>query len=123
MRASIGDPVSQATLATIERFNEAFNRHDVEAIMRLMSLDCVFEGTSPAPDGSRVEGQHAVRQVWEELFRNSPDARFDTEEIVAIGERCVVRWLYAFAGGHVRGADIMRVRDGKVTEKLSYVKG
>ena len=24
---------------------------------------------------------------------------------------------------HVRGVDVMRVRDGKVSEKLSYVKG
>jgi hypothetical protein len=25
--------------------------------------------------------------------------------------------------GHIRGADIFRVRDGKVAEKLAYVKG
>jgi hypothetical protein len=25
--------------------------------------------------------------------------------------------------GHVRGVDIFRVRDGKLAEKLSYVKG
>ena len=25
--------------------------------------------------------------------------------------------------GHVRGVDVFRVRDGKVAEKLSYVKG
>jgi ketosteroid isomerase-like protein len=37
------DPVSAATLATIERFNTAFNNHDVPAIMSLMTDDCVFE--------------------------------------------------------------------------------
>ena len=40
----------------------------------------------------------------------------------------MVRWLCRFADGkgnpgHVRGVDGMRVRDGKVAEKLSYVKG
>ena len=33
------------------------------------------------------------------------------------------RWRYEWDGGHVRGVDVFRVRDGKVAEKLSYVKG
>ena len=32
-------------------------------------------------------------------------------------------WCYSWNGGHVRGLDLFRVRDGKVAEKLSYVKG
>ena len=44
------------------------------------------------------------------------------------GNRCVVRWRYEWVEkdgkpGHVRGVDVVRVRDGKVAEKLSYVKG
>ena len=53
-----------ATLAVVEAFNEAFNRHDVAAIMRAMTDDCVFEGTGPTPDGQRFQGQEAVRAVW-----------------------------------------------------------
>ena len=30
------------------RFNEAFNRHDVDAVMAAMTDDCVFESTSAA---------------------------------------------------------------------------
>jgi len=45
-----------ATLAVVEAFNEAFNRHDVAAIMRAMTDDCVFEGTGPTPDGQRFQG-------------------------------------------------------------------
>jgi hypothetical protein len=34
------------------------------------------------------------------------------------------RWIdQAGTRGHVRGVDLFRVRDGKVAEKLSYVKG
>ena len=119
---------TEATLTTIERFNEAFNRHDVDAVMALMTDDCVFENTSPPPDGDRYEGQAAVRGFWERLFRSTPDARFTLEEIFAAGDRCAQCWRYDFTGsdgrpGHIRGVDIMRVRDGKVAEKLSYVKG
>ncbi len=119
--------MSDSTEAVIERFNEAFNRHDVDAIMNCMTDDCVFENTRPAPDGSRIAGQAAVRAFWEDFFRRSPHARFETEETVIAGDRCIVRWRYSWVRdgtpGHVRGVDVFRVRDGKVAEKLSYVKG
>jgi ketosteroid isomerase-like protein len=117
-----------ATLAAARRFLDAFARHDVDGIMTAMSEDCVFENTWPAPDGERHVGQAAVRRFWERFFRETPSAAFETEEIFAGGARCVVRWLYRWRNadgspGHVRGVDLLRVRDGKVVEKLSYVKG
>ena len=119
--------MTEETLATIHRFNDAFNRHDVDAVMALMTDDCVFDNTRPAPDGERFVGQAAVRTFWAEFFRRSPHARFDPEEIFAVGDRCVVRWRYHWVKdgkpGNVRGVDIVRVRNGKVAEKLSYVKG
>ena len=115
------------TRTVIEQFNEAFNRHDVNAIMSWMTEDCVFENTRPTPDGTRITGQAAVRAFWEAFFERSPHARFETEELITAGDRCVVRWTYSWARdgipGHVRGVDLFRVRDGKVAEKLSYVKG
>ncbi len=56
----------------VERFNEAFNRHDVDAVMAAMTDDCVFENTSP-PNGQRYEGHAQVRGAWEEFFAASPD--------------------------------------------------
>lgn len=117
------DPQTNATLAAIERFNTAFNQHDVDAVMALMTDDCVFENTYPPPDGERFVGQAAVRACWEGLFAGSPTAQFEAEEVFAAGDRAVVRWRYSWGSGHVRGVDVMRVRDGKVAEKLSYVKG
>ena len=121
------DAVSLATLQTVDAFNAAFNAHDVDAVMRLMTDDVVFENTRPLPDGERHEGQAAVRAFWQGFFQRSPQARFDAEEIFAAGDRCVVRWVYHWlrdgVPGHVRGVDVFRVRDGKVAEKLSYVKG
>jgi len=126
---AIDTELTGSTAETVDRFNAAFNRHDLEAIMALMTDDCVFENTNPPPDGERSEGQAAVRRCWEELFAAAPDALFTAEEIFVAGDRAVVRWTYRWAPdapsspGHVRGVDIIRVRDGKVAEKLSYVKG
>jgi len=112
-----------ATESVINNFNEAFNRHDVDAVMAMMTDDCVFESTGPAPDAIRHVGQAAVRRCWVELFEGAPTARFSTEESIFAGNRCVVRWRYDWGDGHIRGVDVFRVRDGKVAEKLAYVKG
>jgi len=109
-------------------FNEAFNRHNVEEMMALMSDDCVFENTAPAPDGNVYKGKEAVMQFWQEFFRESPQARIEIEEIFGMGYRCVMRWRYEWVDttgekGHVRGVDIFRLKEGLISEKLSYVKG
>ena len=125
--ASLRTAQDATTLAAVERFNAAFSRHDVNAIMAVMTEDCIFESTRPAPDGERLEGQAAVRAYWQDFFRRSPQARFEAEESFAAANRCVVRWVYHWvkdgAGGHVRGVGLFRMREGRVAEKLSYVKG
>ena len=115
------------TLEAVQRFNAAFNRHDVDAVMAAMTEDCLFENTNPPPDGTRYVGQTAVRAFWERFFAGAPDAVFEAEEVVALGDRCVVRWIYRKTRDgqpwHLRGVDVFRVREGKVAEKLAYVKG
>jgi ketosteroid isomerase-like protein len=114
------------TREAVDRFNVAFNRHDVDAVMAAMTDDCVFESTAP-PFGERHVGQAAVRLAWEAFFAASPAAHFDAEEVVTTGDRCVVLWRYTWRDGAtegaIRGVDVIRVRDGKVAEKLAYVKG
>jgi ketosteroid isomerase-like protein len=117
------DARTRTTLALVTRFNDAFNRHDVDAAVALMTDDCLFENTYPPPDGERFQGKEAVRACWAELMRSTPAAHFETEEMFAMGDRCIVRWRYTFGTGHVRGVDIFRIRQGEIAEKRSYVKG
>jgi hypothetical protein len=119
----------EGSLRTVLEFNEAFNRHDVAGMMKLMSEDCVFENTSPAPDGTVYSGKAAVTQFWQEFFRESPQAHIEIEEAFGLGlNRCVMRWKYSWVDatnnkGHVRGVDIFEVKEGLISQKLSYVKG
>lgn len=119
----------EGPLRTVLEFNEAFNRHDVEGMMKLMSEDCVFENTSPAPDGTVYTGKAAVTQFWQDFFRESPQAHIEIEEAFGLGlNRCVMRWKYSWVDtegkdGHVRGVDIFEVKEGLISQKLSYVKG
>ena len=117
----------QATRAAIDRFNDAFNRHDADALAACLTDDTVFEDTSPAPDGRRIEGKAAVVEFWRGWFARNADARFDAEEVIVAGDRAIVPWVYRkLRNGqpwHLRGVDLFKVRDGKVAAKMAYVKG
>ena len=113
----------ESAMRLVLQFNEAFNRHDVAGMMQLMSDDCVFENTDPAPDGTVYSGKEVVTRFWQDLFRESPQAHIDIEEIFGMGNRCIMRWKYSWGEGHVRGVDVFKLKDGLISEKLSYVKG
>lgn len=113
----------EAGMRIVLEFNDAFNRHDVPGMMKLTTEDTVFENTAPAPGGTVYSGKAAVTQFWEGFFRESPNAHIEIEEIFGLGQHCVMRWKYAWGGGHVRGVDIFKIRDELICEKLSYVKG
>lgn len=115
-------PNQVAIIELINRFGAAWNDHDLDAALSLCTDDVAFESTGPAPDGERAEGQDAVRAAWAPIFDNVA-ARFTTEELFTTDDRAVTTWTYGWGDGHVRGVDVMRVRDGKVCEKFSYVKG
>jgi hypothetical protein len=109
-------------LALLERFNAAWNDHDLDAAMAMCTEDVVFDSTGPAPDGVRAEGQAAVRAAWAPIFDN-PQSHFDQEEVFEADDRLVQRWSYRWGEGHIRGVDVFRIRDGLVAEKFAYVKG
>lgn len=114
--------MSDETREVIERVHDALNGHDIDALARLQHEECVFKTTDP-PDGTRHVGREAVLGACREFFEQSPNARFEMEEILTLDDRALVRWRHAWTDGHVRGVDVMRVRDGKVIETFAYVKG
>jgi len=117
----------QSTRTAINNFNEAFNRHDADALSEFLTDDTVFEDTSPVPDGRRIDGKAAVVDFWRGWFSRNTDAHFDAEEVIISGNRATVLWVYRkMRNGqpwHIRGVDIFTVRNGKVAAKLAYVKG
>jgi len=108
-------------------YYQAFNQHDVGAMTQVMTDDCVFESSGPAPDGVVCSGKEEIARFWQNFFRESPQAQIELEEVFGFGRRCVARWRYGWldaAGetGNIRGVDIFRVRDDFICETFSYVK-
>ena len=57
----------------LQAFADAWNRHDIDALMRFMADDCVFEA-SAGPDacGTRYAGWVAVRGGFSQVWKNLP---------------------------------------------------
>jgi hypothetical protein len=108
--------------SVVGAFGTSWSSHDLEEALAWLSPDCVFESTGPAPDGIRCRGLAEIRAAWQPIF-DDPDSLFETEETVIAGDRIVQRWRYSWKTGHVRGIDLFAVKDRKIIEKLSYVKG
>jgi ketosteroid isomerase-like protein len=110
------------TQELVDRFNAAWNAHDLAAALNMISDDCVFEATSPAPDGVRVIGRPAIRDAWRPIF-DDQHSHFTLEDSIVTADHVVQRWRYDWGEGHVRGVDVITVRHGQITAKLAYVKG
>jgi ketosteroid isomerase-like protein len=109
-------------LEVVVAFGDAWARHDLDGAIDMITEDCVFDNTDPAPDGTTYVGRDAIRIAWAPIF-NDTSSQFEAEETFGVDDRVVQRWRYSWSDGHVRGVDVIRVRGGLVAEKLSYVKG
>jgi ketosteroid isomerase-like protein len=112
------------TAEVIDRFNQAFIRHDASLLENLVAEDCVMESVEPAPEGTRVVGRAANLKFWQNLANNR-DGAFAVEDVVVMGDRANIRWRYRFGpdlSQSVRGVTLMRLRDGLIVEALAYAK-
>ena len=115
----------------LKAFLDAFNRHDLDAIMAFFSDDCTFEmPRGPHSFGQRFGGKRAVREGLGTRFKGIPDVHYgdDRHFISASGDRGVSEWLLtgtATSGERVevRGCDLFEFdRLGKIRRKDSYWK-
>jgi steroid delta-isomerase-like uncharacterized protein len=123
------NPGSDADFITLlDRFADAWNRHDLDALMSMMTDDCVFEASAgPQVDGQRSEGKPAVRAAYAAVFEAFHDAHWASAKHFIAGNRGVSEWT--FTGTHndgkrveVTGCDLFTFRDGKIAIKNSYRK-
>jgi ketosteroid isomerase-like protein len=115
-------------ISLLETFADAWNRHDLEALMSMMTADCVFEAS--AGDfvyGARHEGQPAVRTAFAAVFEQYPDGRWRNARHFMAGDRGVSEWTFTgtLKDGtrvEVAGCDLLTLRDGKIAIKNSFRK-
>ena len=115
----------EGEIRIVLEFKEAFNRQDVPAMLALLSDEVVFETL----EGTLLSGKPAVAEYWQDYFQRWPQAQLTGEDtFTAFGRRIVLRWKRSQAGQSeageaLRGVDIFRVMNGRITEQLAYAKG
>ena len=108
---------------------EAWNRHDLDALMSLFADDCVFEASAgDGVCGTRHQGKGEVRNAFGQVFDSMPDAQWgDGRHYRLAPGYGVSEWTLTgtLSDGRrieVNGCDFLRVRNGEIVVKNSYRK-
>lgn len=116
------------TVETLQAFADAWNRHDVDALMSFMTPDCIFEtAAGPEACGTRHSGQAAVREAFAAAWNSFPDAQWRDARHFVAGERGVSQWRFtgtAADGSRVEtdGVDVLTFRGDKIHIKNAFRK-
>ena len=118
----------RVTVALLESFLDAFNRHDLDAIMGFFADDCVFYmPRGAAPRGDAYTGKAEVRAGLARRFEGIPDVHYGEDAHWVGTDFGVSEWTLtgtSVSGEHirVRGVDLLQFEGGKITRKDSYWK-
>jgi len=107
---------------------DAFNRHDVDAVMRHFADDCVFYTVAgPEVFGAKIEGANAIAKAFSGVWAAMPDAHWDHHDHFVHGDRAVSEWIFSGTGAdgnriEAEGADLFTLRDGQIVVKQALRK-
>jgi ketosteroid isomerase-like protein len=111
---------ADALAETIERYNEAWNAHDVAAILTFHAPGMVFENHTAA---DRVEGD-AVGPHIAGIFERSPDLQFTGRRLYARDGLVVSEWTATATKDGRKlewdGIDVFPIEDGLIKRKDVY---
>ncbi len=105
----------------IQRYFDAFNRHDIEEVMACYHEEPVII----AANGKRCAGRAEVRRSYETEFAVFPDAHCDLRVCTGNSGHGVAESLFHGTGAKKRkveaiGAEVMEIVDGKIKELRDY---
>jgi ketosteroid isomerase-like protein len=119
---------SKPSVEFLKKFLQAFNDHDVDAVMEFFSEDCTLDmPRGSEPWGQRYTGRTAVRDALAGRFSGIPDVKYSEDRHFVFDDFGVSEWLLTGTAPdgsalRVRGCDHLEFRRGKVIRKDSYWK-
>jgi ketosteroid isomerase-like protein len=128
MREARAMSATNVNAPMLQDFLDAFNAHDVDAIMSFFTEDCVLDlPRGPAPGGRHLVGKQQVREGIQSRFDGIPDIHYGDDRHWLSGDRGVSEWTIRGTQRtgepiEVRGCDLFEFTDGKISRKDSFWK-
>ena len=130
----MGEDSAQSLEESIGRYNEAWNAHDLDAIMSMHAPDMVFENHTA---GESAQGPDEVRTHIGSIFESWPDLHFETRRLYVRDGVVTQEWTATAThsnivrrgdlvaeptGGRIewRGVDVIPYEDGLIKRKDVY---
>jgi ketosteroid isomerase-like protein len=113
------------TLQIARAWLDAFNAHDVDALVALYADECTH--TSPKirmlhPDsGGKLVGKPALAAWWRDSNRRLPSLRYEATAILADDTRAIIEYVrHAPNEAPLPVAEAFDVRDGRIVASRVY---
>lgn len=107
---------------------DAFNRHDVDGVMKFFADDCVFYTVGgDAAFGAKIEGAEAIAAAFSAVWAGMRDAHWDHHSHFVHDDRAVSEWTFSGTDSNgmrieAQGADLFTLRDGRIIVKQALRK-
>lgn len=109
---------------------DAFNRHDIDAVMTHFADACVFYTVAgEAEYGTRIQGREAIARAFQAVWQAMPDVEWADHRhfLSQDGTRGVSQWTFRATqpdGSRIeeQGADLFRIEAGLIVEKQALRK-
>jgi quercetin dioxygenase-like cupin family protein len=124
----LDDELARRRRDCLERFADAWNAHDVDALMACMAEDCEFRAFAGSDaDGRAHVGREAVRAAYAAVFETFPDAAWTDPRHVVAGDRGFSEWRFIGVDrqgdrSEVDGCDLFVFEGELIRLKNSYRK-
>ena len=119
---------NQLTAQDLSDTFDAFNRHDVDGVMKCFADDCVFYTVGgPEVYGAKIEGAVAIAEAFSAVWAGMKDAHWAHHGHFVAGDRAVSEWTFSGTDANgmrveAQGADLFTLRDGKIIVKQALRK-
>lgn len=120
--------MTATTTAMLQAFSDAWNRHDLDAIMEMSTDDCEFwSAAGPDVEGGRHVGREAVAAAYRAIFDLYPDGQWTRGRATLMDGRALSEWTFVgttTSGQRVEvlGVDVLELTGDRVRIKNSFRK-
>ncbi|MCB1905729.1 MAG: nuclear transport factor 2 family protein [Rhodocyclaceae bacterium] len=120
--------MTEPNVEFLQAFSDAWNRHDIDALMDFMADDCSFHAIA-GPDllGRSFVGREAVREGFKLAWQTFPDASWQDPDHFVHGNRGVTESTFVGTKGdgtriEARMVDVFTFHNGKIAVKNAFRK-